>query len=444
MPCTVFVTQAGRLPYRCAALVRDYLRWHGLHVRSATDCPPGSDEGAVLDLIGRAEVLVVLQGEGVAGDDATWLTSQVRHAESTETRVVRVEFDRHGGRSRTACPPPGNRPDVVVHTAEPSESGLRSVLSTVLSVPFELDRDLSELVISQGDWRRLVDGARAAEGESESAAVPSPWNQSSDDGVLQHGRSLLAWSDGLTDPPLRSTARRAMLAALLNGFAHSDSGPTDARPLWMFVRDAVADAGGALRATVSAQGFYSVPLFSVVRHGRIEELLRLHVWPAATAAATPPPPHAFSVHSHQSHATSWVLTGGLRNRAYRIREWPVENGSHNLFSVSWDGKRSYSLSHRQSRLRDTGVPISVALDNEASFLAGQRYSVPAGQFHDTARATDPATPTATLFYFDATIGWLERAGVAGLTSAEPPAFHPKESVATAPLVRELDAAMRGF
>jgi hypothetical protein len=237
--------------------------------------------------------------------------------------------------------------------------------------------------------------------------------------------------------------RCAVVTALLRRMRRSQDGigdPSDARPLWTLIRAALSDPDVARRATASSQGFYCIPLFSVVRHGRIEELLRLHIWPGETEKEQAASAHPFSVHSHQPHATSWVLSGGLRNRVHQVREWPPGTGeAHGLFSVSWDGRRSYSLGHRQSSLRNTGVPVSVTVDHEARFRAGHSYVVPAGEFHETEQMGDPLT--ATLFYFDATIGWLENAGVVGPASVKPAAATAKDTVEAAPLLREVDIAL---
>lgn len=400
----VVVAQSACVPDDLARVVRAYLGWNGLRVGTSAACP--------------SDVLVVLQ----TPEPEPSLVRLTERAEAAGTPVVRVVVSA-GHRSV--------RGDLVLHSAEPGESALRSLWSATVSV--QHDRDLSRLVVSPAEWADLVDGARAAAGLTRWEGPPPDAEPRWD------GWTLLSQCDELADPVERSVVRCAVVTALLRSMRRKQDGigdPSDARPLWSLIRAALGDPAAARRATASSQGFFSIPLFSVVRHGRIEELLRLHVWPGVGE----PVPQPFSVHSHQPHATSWVLAGGLRNRVHRVREWPPgATESHRLYSVSWDGRRSYSLGHRQSSLRDTGVPVAVTPDHEALFRAGHSYVVPAGEFHESEQLADQLT--ATLFYFDATIGWLENAGVVGPVSAQRPAATAKQPVDAAPLLRAVDEAL---
>ncbi|MFD4636495.1 hypothetical protein ACFWN2_04215 [Lentzea sp. NPDC058436] len=419
---SLFMVRSDRSLDELCRVVRSYLEWNGISVATHANRPGNSDEGAILGLIERSDVFLVLQ-KGELGD--AWSVRQFEHALSAGKRIVRVAVadDRQAN----------DGVDVTLHSVEPSVSALRSLWSVIVSEPVAPDQEFADLKVSDADWHALVEGARSAAGiMGSSSSSPQPEGQSWSGGTLRE------WCDGIAEPVERSVARCAVLTALLRGMRRNQDGagqPSDARPLWTFVRAAVDCS--FRRAQVSSQGFYCVPLFSVVRQGQIEELLRLHIWPANGAAAEEETGGAFSVHSHQPHATSWVLTGGLHNRVHRVRQWPVATTrSQRLFAVSWDGRRSYSVAHRQSSLRDTGVPVSVVLDHEAMFTAGHSYTVPAGQFHETGRMD--SSPVVTLFYFDARIGWFENAGVVGPTAAHVPVAKAKETVDVAPLLREID------
>lgn len=85
--------------------------------------------------------------------------------------------------------------------------------------------------------------------------------------------------------------------------------------VWGLVRDAVTDPvlapllPGAPR---SAQGFLGVPLCSLIKDNRIDELWRLHVWLPDGHRGN----RDFAIHSHQPFAQSWILAGEGRDHQY--------------------------------------------------------------------------------------------------------------------------------
>ena len=463
-------------------VVRAYLGWQGLQVFCDSEHSAGGrSEDGILDSIGRAEVFLFIgSSESVMRDGREELLARrFDHALATGSGIVVVDvFDRlprpRPGADATDSLAAGIRstlgrhvdePDVTFYSAEPSESALRSLLGVTLSSSLRLDRDLSGFTTTIAEWRMLLCGVQAAVEVGLTEPVDSDsyaWMRTEVESARIGGDKLIEMCEKLPDVAHRSMARRAIVVGLLRSLARpEDTGiraPTDVRPLWRLLQPALdVSSGIPLSATLGSQGFYVIPLFSLVRHGRIEELLRLHVWPGETTEGAPAAlsaeDHAdsfsgtagpFSVHSHQPYATSWVLSGGVRNCVYCVREWPSGSPgpkSHNIFRVAWDGDSSYSLGHRQSSLRNTQLPVSVALDNVALFRAGHSYVVPAGEFHSTAALGTRPTPTATLFYFDATVGWLAKAGVVGPASVERSALHKKFAVDGVPLIDSVSGSV---
>jgi hypothetical protein len=463
-------------------VVRAYLGWHGLQVFCDSEHGAGRrSEDGILDSIARAEVFLFIgSSESVMPDGREELLARrFDHALATGSRIVVVDvFDRlapaRPGGGATDSLAAGIRstvgrhvgePDVTLYSAELCESALRSLLGVTLSSSIRLDRDLSGFTTTIAEWRMLLFGVQAAVkvGPTEPVGLDSYARmRTKAESARIDGDKLMGMCEELPDVAHRSMARRAIVVGLLRSLArHEDTGvcaPTDVRPLWRLLQPALDGSSGIpLSATLGSQGFYVIPLFSLVRHGRIEELLRLHIWSGETTDETPAALSAedragglggtagsFSVHSHQPYATSWVLSGGVRNRVYCVREWPSgspEPESHNIFRVAWDGDSSYSLGHGQSSLRNTQVPVSVALDNVALFRAGHSYVVPAGEFHSTDALGTWPTPTATLFYFDATVGWLAKAGVVGPVSVERSAPYKKSSVDGIPLIERASGSI---
>lgn len=476
---SVFVASVDDSPVGRLELVSDYLGWHGHGLRVFRDVGDCSEE-EVINLIRNAEVFLLVGSSPRTTrgrDQEEWIIRQLDQAVAADCKIVFAEVsDPHSwSHSRTLVPdsspanarllPPGHTrdPDVTIYSGTPSESTLRSLLSVVSSVPLHLDRSLSEFAVTRTEWRRLLDGVWAAAGLDRPQrfdADPAAWMDKGGEHSSLDGRTLLGMSEELPDVTCRSLARRAVVIGLLRKIGRdrdiAAAAPTDVRPLWPMLQSTLdVSSGIPLQVTLSSQGFYLIPLFSIVRHGRIEELLRLHIWPGTTVLPTGrsiegrvqhsgQAMQPFSVHSHQPYATSWVLSGGLRNHVYDVREWPagsVGSESYSLFEVAWDGAGGYSIGHRQSSLRNTQVPVSVMIDNTALFRAGDCYVVPAGEFHETGVLENVSVPTATLFHFDATVGWLAKARVVGPASVDRSAPHEKTAVDGVPLIESVTAAV---
>src|SRR5262249_31714071 len=175
--------------------------------------------------------------------------------------------------------------------------------------------------VTVAEWRRLLGGVRAAAGVDLTGPPDSDtasWMRLRAESAHVGGAKLMAMCDELPDVTHQSMARRAIVVGLLRSMARNTDGraPTDVRPLWRLLRPTLdVSSGIPIRATVGSQGFYVIPLFSVVRQGRIEELLRLHVWPGGKTAGAPTAVSAedhvggtapLSVHTHQPPSTSSV------------------------------------------------------------------------------------------------------------------------------------------
>jgi len=178
---------------------------------------------------------------------------------------------------------------------------------------------------------------------------------------------------------------------------------TDIRPLWPLLRSTLT-ADETL--TLSSQGFFTLPLHSRVEGGRIRELIRLHFWPEPATTSS------FAVHSHQPHATSWVLSGAFLNTIYQVVP-SVPGSGTNLFEVRWDSSENYRLQHKVSSVVNTGEAVSVEFECSATFNGGQSYTVPAGEFHSTRAAATDLEFAASLFFFDSEKGWVAKAPVVG-------------------------------
>lgn len=168
----------------------------------------------------------------------------------------------------------------------------------------------------------------------------------------------------------------------------------------------------------SAQGFLAVPLCSITQNGKINELIRLHVWLPDGKRGN----REFSVHSHQPFAQSWILAGAGTDHQYEAqRVDDAESATHVEFGLSWNaGKglsKEYSTHQQSSVVAPTGRLVRIGAAESALHQRNDTYTIPAGAFHSSE--ISPDILHATLFYFDSSRGFIQDAPVLGPVDAEP-------------------------
>lgn len=154
-------------------------------------------------------------------------------------------------------------------------------------------------------------------------------------------------------------------------------------------------------------------------------VLRLHLWPErARQHGTP----CWPVHDHVWDLRSHVLCGEVESHRYAVVDDPC--GDAVLYAVRYGEGRSSHMSRSERR-------VSVRPDVPRRIAAGERYSVPAGEFHASSVAAGQlaATLAATR---STTRAWPWVVG-----ALDAPAVVPVErAVADAAWVRELLYSVR--
>ncbi|KAI3327295.1 hypothetical protein HD806DRAFT_531874 [Xylariaceae sp. AK1471] len=192
--------------------------------------------------------------------------------------------------------------------------------------------------------------------------------------------------------------------------------PTELGCAWNLIHEALtsdAHEYPLCKTSRSAQGFLSVALCSIVTDGLIDEMFRLHVWePDGSRGGDP----RFAIHAHQVFAQSWILAGEGTEHSYE--GGPVEDelkATHTAYSLSWsDGEKSdnsYKLNQVSSTIRNTGKLMRYGVRLSATHRTGESYSIEAGECHIVE--VPPQEAHATLFFFDASRGFLKDAPVLG-------------------------------
>ncbi|KAI0904145.1 hypothetical protein F4823DRAFT_232738 [Ustulina deusta] len=304
------------------------------------------------------------------------------------------------------------------------------------------------------DFLRVLGGVQAATSAAgEYVREVSEWASSKTEGIKFH-----QCQDAL-DGDMRekaSVSRRLAKLALAIGFLRQQgrrgvaTTATELGLAWNLVRDALdSDVDGELqcKATRSAQGFLAIALCSIVNNGAIDELFRLHVWEPLGHRGDP----RFAVHSHQVFAQSWILAGEGTEHSYE--GGPVDNdadATHATYSLSWsDGNNSdssYKLNQISSTIRNTGDLMRCVPKRSVTHTVGDCYSIAAAEFHHVE--VPPQKVHATLFFFDASRGYVDDAGVLGpkdvesyTQTREVPGVTPDVLARKVEVVRQLEAHM---
>ncbi|EME84355.1 uncharacterized protein MYCFIDRAFT_135526 [Pseudocercospora fijiensis CIRAD86] len=185
--------------------------------------------------------------------------------------------------------------------------------------------------------------------------------------------------------------------------------------IWSLIQEAIADltmAGARYAPSRSAQGFLSLPLCSIIKDGNIDVLFRLHVWmPDGQRGKA-----EVAIHSHQAFAQSWTLHGQGTDVLYDVN--PVdeyEEATHCSYAIGWNDGNSQSTKYATHQLSstvvNTGKLMQAKLTQSTIHRRGDTYTVPAAAYHTTI--VKPQELHATLFFFDASRGFVKDAGVLG-------------------------------
>ncbi|KAL6907341.1 hypothetical protein GGI43DRAFT_397150 [Trichoderma evansii] len=224
-----------------------------------------------------------------------------------------------------------------------------------------------------------------------------------------------SFNDG-TRQLVQVTLAVALLREKARGGRDLDAASIDS--IWGPIHDAIISARDTeLQFTVSrsAQGFLAVPLCSLVKDGRIQELWRLHTWlPDGQRGVS----EEVCIHAHQPYGQSWILLGSGTDCTFDV-DTPADPSltTHALYECCYaaaDGKQNgtgYQTHQMSSTIRNTGKLVRVTPTSRVSHSRDMTYSVPGGAYH---RSIVPGGRLhATLFVFDAHRGYDDAAAVLG-------------------------------
>lgn len=110
----------------------------------------------------------------------------------------------------------------------------------------------------------------------------------------------------------------------------------------------------------SAQGFLSVNLCSIITDGKIDVLVRLHVWRSDGERGNAD----IAVHSHQPWTRSWILGGEATDHSYEYDVVPDALGvepTHAMYRIEWDQSFGVSLVEKGEEVEDVAADHAVEI-----------------------------------------------------------------------------------
>lgn len=191
-----------------------------------------------------------------------------------------------------------------------------------------------------------------------------------------------------------------------------------------------------------APGYLAIPLCSLLAGGKIDELLRLHVWLPDGIRVK----QEVAIHAHQTFAQSWIVAGQMTNHKYQAE--PTTNdllATNAEFAPRWDDGKyagtSYKTFQRSSSAKNTNKLFIVTPQGSNKHTRNNTYTMSAGTHHWPSTAGTQLC--STLFYFDSRHGdFVQDAPVMGpkngtenVQKRDPGAFTPSGLVQMVDAVR---------
>jgi hypothetical protein len=240
-----------------------------------------------------------------------------------------------------------------------------------------------------------------------------------------------------TNPLFKSTLLRIVISdIILNIYKEQDLGIVDIDYVWNLIYESFKVLPEeSLIASIGSQGFLSIPIYHSERGKDDFDFLRLHIWDKSLEKWIDTNKRDnFSIHSHQFHAQSWILNGGITNYSYSVQETPSVT-DFNYFKIQWNNSEN-SVNRKTSKAINTGNYADVSLIKKDIFLPGDTYTVNAGEFHKSG-ASGQEVLTSTLFLFSSNKGRVYTSNVVGPSRMEESEINRKVKINALPLLNGL-------
>jgi tetratricopeptide (TPR) repeat protein len=236
---------------------------------------------------------------------------------------------------------------------------------------------------------------------------------------------LEEWLETVTQLAFNDDQRQILNVAIALAFLRQSGradvvvSPAHLELVWTLIKCGLQSPSLPWQISRSAQGLHAIPLWSFIVDGRIDELIRLHIWLPDGVRANPD----LAIHMHQPHAQSWILAGEGTDNTFDVVPADQKGATHAVYQVGWAGPdskesdRAYKVHSKSSTVTNTGKLVCVTQRQADLHTRNMTYHIPAGVYHSSV--VEPDALHATLLFFDSHRGYIHDAPVIGPIAREP-------------------------
>jgi len=194
-----------------------------------------------------------------------------------------------------------------------------------------------------------------------------------------------------------------------------------------------------LIASIGSQGFLSIPIYHSMKSNNFN-FIRLHIWDESLDKHLNLDTYKqLSIHSHQFHAQSWILTGEIYNKRFDVNKVENQLTDYNYFDIQWNNSEN-TVNRKTSIAVNTRNYVEVLEKEVEVYKSEDTYSINAGEFHES-RAKKKNCISSTLFIFSTHKGRVPTSHVLGPSNIEYSEINRKVQVNFSPLLDKLNSAI---
>lgn len=214
----------------------------------------------------------------------------------------------------------------------------------------------------------------------------------------------------------------------------------DLKETWKLIYESLINLeDNDIISSIGSQGFLSIPLFRLDKVEKSFDFLRLHIWDLSFENLIDREKvNNFSIHSHQFHANSWILTGEIQNIKVSVKE-VSEKTDFNLFNIEWNNSKN-NLNQKNSLAVNTNEFVEVSIIENKKYHFNDTYEIQAGDYHIAQTKTELPI-SSTLFLFSTLKSRVKKSNVVGPSEISTSEINRKLIVNPKPLLKKLNSIL---
>lgn len=172
----------------------------------------------------------------------------------------------------------------------------------------------------------------------------------------------------------------------------------DTNEVWHLISKSIRVISPELTiSSIGSQGFLSIPLYKQDASLENFDFIRLHIWDDSLDKYMDLKKcHDFSIHSHTFFATSWIITGKVKNDRYEY-ETNSDGALHSFFEVQYN-KSLNEVNQHTSKAVNKNINARLFKTSEETHFSKGYYEIEPSKLHQSGHLNSPNS-SATFFSF---------------------------------------------